>query len=1469
MQTVDQQLIETYVRDKSEGAFRQIVERYGQLVYSAAYRRLRDHHLAEDASQATFIILARKAHRLGPKIMLGGWLWRTATFCARNLARQRVAREHREQSAEPAGQSDGEALWERLAPELDAALETLSARNRETLVAHYLLEKPRQEVAREFGVHIDTVNKRIQSGLEKLRRALTRRGVAVSSGLLAAALTERAAEAVSVATLDAMHSMAYGTLTGATALTSAPCVLAKGVMRMMAWQKIRLTAAYAGAILVVCGLTAAVATMSGLVSNEYRLPEEPRYVPLEYPREVLEAPSGFILDFHPAAWGEQDLSGVWKFKGFQIERGASEAEDPGLNARYFEPAVPTDGWSDIPVPYSLGQHEAATPAKGRYFKGVAWYRRPFGIPAAWHARIAQNWRVLLRFEALRYSGDAWINGKPAGEHMSGLSAFQFDVTEQVRTDSENVLAVRVVAGGSNYQGRSRDGLWQPVRLLCVPPTYARHVLVATELDPPALRIKAQILHHGEAGESMLNAQLEPYSVKAGRPSAGRASTRTFPLGMVALKPGLNEVDFRVKTPGVQPWSPEAPNLYLLSIRAGDMELGRERIGFRTFAAKDGHFYLNGNKVKLMGFQLGGGKNIKAPGTWCCNADNHARKLLWGLKQANVNFCRPHNGADGGLPKTMYNVCDELGILIYDEYIRVHARLYDPEKLAERGREYTEWVLQTHNHPACVMWDFGGNEIYTGDMEMIPVFNYLYALLDNLDLQKRPKTASSGRLTWKRLARSAELEKSDFADSHAYTGYFHGSYQDFIEQFQRHREEAVKRYGAVPTINCEWGWPGDTARYRANTRDIRALYQKQPWGKPEKEQWIEWIQSKTPEIGDYMRSKANWAGGRMWSCEPFGLWEQKAEFAKRFFEVFRRAGDTLDGGHFNTAWYDLLMLPGRSGGLNQAVQHMGLTPRWDREQRDFTVTPAYYVWRRVYSPTFICLDIYDKNTFAGRTWQGTVHLMNDTHEDAGPARAVVQVRDPQRRLIHQECFWQGRLAPYARTTVPLAVSLPGTWPSGTYALELYLLGRRDAHLSDNTYPLNVLNGRDLFARIQTKAKVGLYEVAANGNGAARAATTQAILDSLAVPYAKVTDFKHLNGLQVLVIGRHSFDLNLAEHGTAIAQWIRAGGRVLCFEQNKAGEIPFLPEVKVQPGKNGSFTELLVEQHPIFTGLAQPHFDDWTGDRGLLYKNVLDPLNEGMLSVGPTTRFGEDNIKMVTAAYRIGKGEALLSQYELTERYGRDSIATRFAQNLLAYVLAQPASALSLPFDSKATAHKRIHVPETQACYVDIRQAANGDLDEFRGLPRGLTKLAGDVPFRIIDPERNKGCGCIELGGRQRADAPRRTPPIPVGARCSKLYLLHYATYAGAFPEGEVLYTLHIRYADGAEQSVPLRNGLETADWWGASDQQNATVVFTEGNMNLFLTEIAPNRPNAAIQSIRFESAGKANPTILGVTGRTAG
>ncbi|MBN1672143.1 MAG: hypothetical protein JXR37_13975 [Kiritimatiellae bacterium] len=1022
----------------------------------------------------------------------------------------------------------------------------------------------------------------------------------------------------------------------------------------------------AAIVAVGVGVAWARALATGAAPVELRLPDEPRYVPVEHSRAVLDAPDDRVFDFWPETWRKLDLSGTWKARYYPLEKGADFEQDPGTQAGHSGKDVATADWENTAVPGSIPKEKHAQGPIGRSglawdrtFSGVIWYRHGFALPAEWAALQQANWRVLLRFEHFRRYADAWLNGRSVGPRMSGSAApATVDITDLLQAGT-HALAVRVgvPTGGTRQMGR--DGLSQPVRLICVPPVYAEKLLVATPVAPPALRLRLHLVSHEPEQTGPLTLTLVP----AGRTAAGPA--QTLPLGTHTIPRGPSVLDLQVATPGVGLWTPETPNLYVLRIAAGDRDVAGDRIGFRTFAIQGPDFYLNGKRIKLMGVMGMGGVST--------------RRHIDSLRQANVNFIRPHNG--WGLQQTFgYHLCDEVGLMVYDEYhYGPGFKADDPAGWARRKEEYTAWVHHVHNRASCVLWDFGGNEVFNHDPEVVPAFDKLYDLLGELDLQGRPRGSSSGRPTLWCFREMPVLEKMDFADTHEYPGNDYGSYRDLVPLTEAFAAAVRQRIGNVPIMNCEYGFGGGYLRYRPQTKQVADLYAVSPWGPAEKRQYIEFAESKIPEIGEILRHIGVGTDFKTFVTAPAEAQEIAARQSKLFLDMFRCLGSLMDGGS-GAEGRNLLFYHPRGNPLVRASNHLGTPNPITYSGTNDVKTPTFYVYRRAYNPQYIGLLLPDRYATAGATWQADCHILNDSSVDWRSARAVCQLRDAGGTVRHQEQVWQGALPAQLHERVSVRIPLAAELATGKCQVELYLVAGDGQRLADNYHDLFVA-GRDfLLSQIRPAAPVALYEPAAGTAAPGRPATTGAILRQLGIAHDVLEDFAPLGSYRFLVVGREALDDRAAENGDAISRWVEAGGRLLCFEQ-KAGKLPFLPGVEVEETKGLWFAQVPIAEHPVFQGLTPALFEDWNGDQGVLFRQGLWPLDEGLLSIakikGEWERDGQRPWRMTAAAYAVGSGEIVLSQFTVTDRYGRDPIATRFTQNLLAYVLTQPRSALSLP------------------------------------------------------------------------------------------------------------------------------------------------------------------------------------------------
>jgi RNA polymerase sigma factor (sigma-70 family) len=149
----DLTLLREYSRSHSEPAFATLVSRHVNLVYSVAMRQVREPHLAEEITQAVFIILARKANLLGDKTILPGWLCRTARYVSTRALRTQRRRQQREQEAHMQSilnESESET-WTHIAPLLDGAMEQLGQKDHDALVLRFFENKNFSEVGAALG----------------------------------------------------------------------------------------------------------------------------------------------------------------------------------------------------------------------------------------------------------------------------------------------------------------------------------------------------------------------------------------------------------------------------------------------------------------------------------------------------------------------------------------------------------------------------------------------------------------------------------------------------------------------------------------------------------------------------------------------------------------------------------------------------------------------------------------------------------------------------------------------------------------------------------------------------------------------------------------------------------------------------------------------------------------------------------------------------------------------------------------------------------------------------------------------------------------------------------------------------------------------------------------------------------------------------------------------------------------------
>jgi RNA polymerase sigma factor (sigma-70 family) len=256
----DRQLLEGFLSRRDEASFAALVRRHGPMVLAVCRRVLRQEQDAEDAYQATFIVLARRAGSLRSRELVGNWLhgvaYRTAlrarTMNARRRAREQQARE----LARPDPATDDG--WQELLPLLDRELDRLPERYRVAVVLCDLEGRTRREAARQLGVPEGTLSGRLTRAHRLLARRMARYGLAPMAGALAALLGRDAASAGVPRGLEAAAARAAALATGgqvlaAGAVPARVLALTEGVIKTMLLAKLKTFVAVAFVLFVSLG----------------------------------------------------------------------------------------------------------------------------------------------------------------------------------------------------------------------------------------------------------------------------------------------------------------------------------------------------------------------------------------------------------------------------------------------------------------------------------------------------------------------------------------------------------------------------------------------------------------------------------------------------------------------------------------------------------------------------------------------------------------------------------------------------------------------------------------------------------------------------------------------------------------------------------------------------------------------------------------------------------------------------------------------------------------------------------------------------------------------------------------------------------------------------------------------------------------------------------------------------------------
>lgn len=256
----DGDLLKQFLATGREPPFAELVRRHSAMVLGACRRITSDEQDAEDAAQAVFLTLAKKAGSLDNRSSVGGWLYHVACHVALRSRRAKGLRQTREQEAMMHAKTSVEAKdykEEEVKRWLDGELDALPEKYRVPVVLHHLEERPQAEVAKLLGLTVTAVASRLNRAREMLAGRLTRRGVALSAAglvtVLSAKTVSAAPETFVAATSKAAVTMAGGKgAAGGGAVSANVTALVQGALKTMLLKQIAVVAAL---VLAVGGIS--------------------------------------------------------------------------------------------------------------------------------------------------------------------------------------------------------------------------------------------------------------------------------------------------------------------------------------------------------------------------------------------------------------------------------------------------------------------------------------------------------------------------------------------------------------------------------------------------------------------------------------------------------------------------------------------------------------------------------------------------------------------------------------------------------------------------------------------------------------------------------------------------------------------------------------------------------------------------------------------------------------------------------------------------------------------------------------------------------------------------------------------------------------------------------------------------------------------------------------------------------------
>ena len=468
-------------------------------------------------------------------------------------------------------------------------------------------------------------------------------------------------------------------------------------------------------------------------------------------------------------------------------------------------------WGKVTLPHCFNAVDAVDPDVN-YYQGPGWYKTQLDIRNPYN-----DGRILLDFEGAGQKTEVYVYTTKVGEHTGGYDEWTVDITDAVRNflnDKEQSARFSGKVPLSVRCDNSRDlemipsdlsdfnlygGLYRYLNLVYVPKTSFQYIqlnpVLSAGMKKGTVQVSASFRNPADVRKATVGFTV--YDANQQVVATG-ALNDILPLGQQQL------TEVEIKNPVL--WHVDAPYLYTceLTMEVGGQTIkARERFGFRQFEFQEkGPFFLNGKRLLLRGTH----RHEDHAGVGAAMTEEMMRKEMEMMKAMGVNFIRLGHYQQSEI---ILNLCDELGILVWEEIPWCRGGLGGGVYKGQARRMLTNMITQHRNHPSVIIWGLGNENDWPNDFSYFDKHKIRAFMKELHDLSHR---LDDSRMT---AIRRCEF-CSDIVDVYSpsiWAGWYRGVYVDYKE-ISRQEMQRVKRF-----LHVEWGGDSHAGRHSESVFDF--------------------------------------------------------------------------------------------------------------------------------------------------------------------------------------------------------------------------------------------------------------------------------------------------------------------------------------------------------------------------------------------------------------------------------------------------------------------------------------------------------------------------------------------------------------------------------------------------------------------------------------------------------------------------